>query len=57
MSNQSEPGLGVRFISGRPSVHAPELQARPYELVMETEVESLEKMQAGAASQVRNPRR
>ena len=44
MSNPSEPGPGVHFISERPSIDAPELPARPYEFVMETEVESLEKM-------------
>jgi len=41
MSTTPEPGPGVRFLGERPSIDAP---ARPYEFVMETEVESLEKM-------------
>jgi hypothetical protein len=42
MSNQ--PGPGVSFTGERPSLDAPDLPQRPYEFVMETEVESLEKM-------------
>jgi hypothetical protein len=44
MSNPAESGPGVRFAGERPSIDAPELPAKPYEFVMETEVESLEKM-------------
>ena len=44
MSSASEAGPGVRVIGERPSIDAPELPAQPYEFVMETEVESLEKM-------------
>lgn len=44
MSSQPEPGPGVRVIGERPSIDVPELPSRPYEFVMETEVESLEKM-------------
>ncbi len=44
MSTIPEQGPGVRFISERPSIDVPELPVRPYEFVMETEVESLEKM-------------
>ena len=44
MNNQAEPGPGVTVIGERPSIDAPELPAKPYEFVMETEVESLEKM-------------
>jgi len=39
-----EAGPGVKVLSERPSVDSPELPQRPYEFVMETEVESLEKM-------------
>ena len=44
MSIPPESGPGVRFLSERPSIDAPELPPQPYEFVMETEVESLEKM-------------
>jgi hypothetical protein len=44
MSSSAEAGPGVRVIGERPSIDAPELPAQPYEFVMETEVESLEKM-------------
>jgi len=44
MSRQSEAAPGVRVIGERPSIDAPELPPQPYEFVMETEVESLEKM-------------
>ena len=44
MSTQAEPGPGVTFTGDRPSIDAPELPAKPYEFVMETEVESLDKM-------------
>ena len=44
MSSQSEAGPGVRVIGERPSIDVPELPQKPYEFVMETEVESLEKM-------------
>jgi hypothetical protein len=44
MSSAAEAGPGVRVIGERPSIDAPELPAQPYEFVMETEVESLEKM-------------
>jgi len=44
MSSTPEPGSGVRVIGERPSLDAPDLPARPYEFVMETQVESLEKM-------------
>lgn len=44
MSSQPETGPGVRVIGERPSIDVPELPAKPYEFVMETEVESLEKM-------------
>jgi hypothetical protein len=44
MSNQPESGPGVRVIGERPSIDVPELPPKPYEFVMETEVESLEKM-------------
>ena len=43
-SSQSEAGPGVRVVGERPSIDAPELPPKPYEFVMETEVESLEKM-------------
>ena len=39
-----EPGPGVRFLNERPSVDQPELPKGSYEFVMETEIESLEKM-------------
>jgi hypothetical protein len=44
MSTQAEPGPGVTVVGERPSIDAPELPSKPYEFVMETEVESLEKM-------------
>jgi len=44
MSTQPESGPGVRVVGERPSIDAPELPPKPYEFVMETEVESLEKM-------------
>jgi hypothetical protein len=44
MSSNPEAGPGVRVIGERPRIDAPELPAQPYEFVMETEVESLEKM-------------
>jgi hypothetical protein len=44
MSSKPEAGPGVRVIGERPSIDAPELPTQPYEFVMETEVESLEKM-------------
>ena len=44
MSNQPEPGPGVTFTGERPSIDAPDLPQKPYEFVMETAVESLEKM-------------
>ena len=44
MSNRPEGGLGGSFTGERPSIDAPELPPKPYEFVMETEVESLEKM-------------
>ena len=44
MSNQPAPGPGVSFTGERPSIDAPDLPQKPYEFVMETEVESLEKM-------------
>ena len=44
MSTRSESGPGVRVIGERPSIDAPELPPKSYEFVMETEVESLEKM-------------
>jgi hypothetical protein len=44
MSSQPETGPGVCVIGERPSIDAPELPPKPYEFVMETEVESLEKM-------------
>jgi hypothetical protein len=40
--DQERPG--VKVLSERPRVDAPELPAGAYEFVMETEVESLEKM-------------
>ena len=44
MSKQPEPGPGVSFTGERPSIDAPDLPQKPYEFVMETEVESLERM-------------
>ena len=44
MSNQPAPAPGVSFTGERPSIDAPDLPQKPYEFVMETEVESLEKM-------------
>ena len=44
MSTINEPGPGVRVIGERPSIDQPELPANTYEFVMETDVESLEKM-------------
>ena len=44
MSNELTPGPGVTFTGERPSIDAPDLPQKPYEFVMETEVESLEKM-------------
>ena len=44
MSNQPALGPGVSFTGERPSIDAPDLPQKPYEFVMETEVESLEKM-------------
>jgi len=35
---------GVKFLGERPSIDAPELPQKPYEFVMEVDVESLEKM-------------
>lgn len=43
-TSQPEPGPGVTVIGERPSIDAPELPSRAYELIMETDVESLEKM-------------
>ncbi len=40
----NEAGPGVRVLSERPSLDQPELPKGTYEFVMETEVESLEKM-------------
>ena len=44
MRNQPAPSPGVSFTGERPSIDAPDLPQKPYEFVMETEVESLEKM-------------
>lgn len=44
MSNEPTPGPGVTFTGERPSIDAPDLPQKPYEFVMETEVESLEQM-------------
>ena len=44
MSHPPERGPGVTFTGERPSIDAPDLPQKPYEFVMETEVESLEKM-------------
>jgi len=42
--SEKKAGPGVKVLSERPSVDSPELPQRAYEFVMETEVESLEKM-------------
>jgi hypothetical protein len=44
MADAPDVGLGVVVRTERPSLDAPDLPGRPYEFVMETEVESLEKM-------------
>jgi hypothetical protein len=44
MANKPDVGPGVIVRTERPSLDAPDLPSRPYEFVMETEVESLEKM-------------
>ena len=44
MSASSNEGPGVHVISERPSLDASDLPTKAYEFVMETEVESLEKM-------------
>ena len=44
MANGEDKGPGVVVRTERPSIDAPDLPSRPYEFVMETEVESLEKM-------------
>ena len=44
MSTLPDTGPGVSFSGERPRIDAPELPPKPYEFVMETEVESLEKM-------------
>jgi hypothetical protein len=44
MADAPNVGPGVVVRSERPSLDAPDLPSRPYEFVMETEVESLEKM-------------
>ena len=44
MSTTPEERPGVRVIGERPSLEKPELPAKPYEFIMETEVESLERM-------------
>jgi hypothetical protein len=44
MSTVTDTGPGVRVLSERPSLDAPDLPPQTYEFVMETEVESLEKM-------------
>ena len=44
MSTVPETGPGVRVLGNRPSLDAPELPQKPYEFVMETEVESLDNM-------------
>jgi hypothetical protein len=41
-TNSGAPG--VTFLGERPSIDAPELPQKPYEFVMEVDVESLEKM-------------
>lgn len=44
MSTMPEQGPGVRVIGERPSLDAADLPSKAYEFVMETDVESLEKM-------------
>ena len=44
MSTIPPSGPGVRVIGERPSIDEPELPTKAYEFIMETEVESLEKM-------------
>ena len=44
MSPVPSQGPGVQVISERPSLDAADLPAKAYEFVMETDVESLEKM-------------
>ena len=44
MSASSKESPGVHVISERPSLDAADLPAKAYEFVMETDVESLEKM-------------
>ena len=44
MSATPEQGPDVRVISERPSLDASDLPVKAYEFVMETDVESLEKM-------------
>lgn len=40
----TEPGPGVAFKGERPSIDAPDLPQKPCEFVMETAVESIDKM-------------
>lgn len=44
MSESKSGGAATKFLSERPSIDAPELPQKTYEFVMETDVESLEKM-------------
>lgn len=44
MSSVPDIGPGVRFTGERPNLDLPELPQKPYEFVMETEVETLDKM-------------
>jgi len=44
MSTNPQSGPGVQVIGERPSLDQPELPTKAYEFIMETEVESLEKM-------------
>ena len=44
MADEPNAGPGVVVRTERPSLDAPDLPGRPYEFVMETAVESLEKM-------------
>lgn len=44
MSSVQDIGPGVRVLSERPNLDSPELPQKPYEFVMETEVETLDKM-------------
>jgi len=44
MMKSNEAGPGVKVLSERPSLDQPDLPKGAYEFVMETEVESLEKM-------------